>query len=477
MQKDKYVALSRKYRPITFDDVTGHAIAITILKNQLASKHLAHAYLFTGLHGTGKTTLARIFAKSLNCDHPKDGNPCNECTSCKEITSSSSLDVLEIDGASNRGIDDIRNINESVGYATFQGKYKIYIIDEVHMLTKEAFNALLKTLEEPPANTKFFLATTEAHKIPPTILSRCQRIDLKRIETVKIKEKLISIIKELDLKVEEDALSIIARLAEGSMRDGESLLENVIAYSNEMVTADEIYKILGLPPKNVFFILDKAFKEEDLSAPFTLAPELFSIHTNLTSLIDELSIHYKYIAKALLNVQSADFALFTKEEKEGYKDATAIYSISQVMEILNILANTYHYNFTPISKQIHVEMLLQKILTCKHAKSGQEILKHLQGLKGGLQENTAKPSPVSQTAPVTPAAAPIKEAPAVIAPAPTAPVSAPVAQVAPPSPAKTAPAPKLEEENIDVVSREQTKRDTILQFAAVELGAKLNKNL
>ncbi|MCH9617677.1 MAG: Holliday junction ATP-dependent DNA helicase RuvB [Chlamydiia bacterium] len=461
MQKDKYVALSRKYRPITFDQVTGHDIAITILKNQLNSKHLAHAYLFTGLHGTGKTTLARIFAKSLNCERPVNGNPCNNCTSCNEITCSSSLDVLEIDGASNRGIDDIRNINESVGYATFQGKYKIYIIDEVHMLTKEAFNALLKTLEEPPANTKFFLATTEAHKIPPTILSRCQRIDLKRIETEQIKEKLISITKELDLKIEEDALSIIARLAEGSMRDGESLLENVIAYSDKTITANEIYKILGLPPKNVFFTLDNAFKKEDLNAPFTLAPELFSTHTNLTSLIDELSIHYKYVAKALLNVQSADFALFTKEEKEGYKNATAIYSISQVMEILNILANTYHYNFTPISKQIHVEMLLQKILSCKHAKSGQEILKHLQSLKGGLQETVAKP-----------AQAAIYKAP--VPPAQTAAASpAPAAQI---SSAKASP-PKKADQNIDILSSEQTKKDTILQFAAVELGAKLNKNL
>lgn len=464
MQKDKYVALSRKYRPITFDDVTGHEVAITILKNQLSSKHFAHAYLFTGLHGTGKTTLARIFAKALNCNNPKDGNPCNTCTSCKEITSSSSLDVLEIDGASNRGIDDIRNINESVGYATFQGKYKIYIIDEVHMLTKEAFNALLKTLEEPPANTKFFLATTEAHKIPPTILSRCQRIDLKRIETLKIKQKLISIVKELGVEVEEDALSIIARLAEGSMRDGESLLENVIAYSDQLITAKKIYEILGLPAKDSFFTLDKAFQEGNLLAPFSLAPNLFSTHTNLTSLIDELSIHYKYIAKVLLNLQSEDFALFTEEEKEGYKNARGIYSISQVMEILNILANTYHYNFTPISKQIHVEMLLQKILSCKHAKSGQEILKHLQTLKGSTTEN--KPQIAENTL-----AREVKE---------TTHIAAPAEKKTPPSPPKaaavTAP-PKSPEKDINVISDEQTKQDTILQFAAVELGAKLNKNL
>ena len=210
-----YQVIARKYRPQTFADVLGQSPIVTTLKNAIKKNRLAHAYLFCGSRGTGKTTLARVFAKALNCLQPtQDGEPCNQCTSCRGIVSGSSMDVLEIDGASNRGIEDIRQINETVGYATSSGKYKIYIIDEVHMLTKEAFNALLKTLEEPPAKVLFFFATTEPHKVLPTILSRCQRFNLSRISPQLIVNKLARIAKDLNAVAEEEALHMIATRAE-----------------------------------------------------------------------------------------------------------------------------------------------------------------------------------------------------------------------------------------------------------------------
>lgn len=460
MQSQEYLSLSRKYRPMSFEDVNGHEVVITILKNQIASKKLANAYLFTGLHGTGKTTLARIFAKSLNCDDKNNVNPCNKCPSCKKITASSSLDVLEIDGASNRGIDDIRNINETVGYATFDGKYKIYIIDEVHMLTKEAFNALLKTLEEPPKNTKFFFATTEAHKIPATILSRCQKIELKRLPLTEIKEKLQKISENLQLNISDDALSIIARYAEGSMRDGESILENIIAYKKEQVKAEDIYEILNICPKSTFFAIDAAYAKNDLTAPFSLSEKLYASHTNLHSLVDQLCMHFRLHGLSILGQSNEESSLFTKEEQDGYKHSKDIYTMEQILDILTILANLYHYNYPAISKKIHVEILLQKILGTKFAKSSRDILQHLQSLKdvqlsppkNSVKESvtTAKKEVIQQSS------------------------------TAQPLPNQSPPQKKEAPEEIATFKKEdlsqQNKIDTVVQFATVELGATLTKN-
>src|SRR3989344_5068218 len=234
----KYQVIARKYRPQSFSDVVGQGPAVTTLKNAIRFDKVAHAYLFCGSRGVGKTTLARLFAKALNCSSPtSDLEPCNECPSCVEITSGQSLDVIEIDGASNRGIDDIRQINETVGYAPALGKYKIYIIDEVHMLKKEAFNALLKTLEEPPEKAKFFFATSEPHKGLPTIISRCQRFDLARIQPSLIASKLGSIARDLNRDVEPAALHLIASFAEGSLRDAESLFDQILCFAQNQIAA------------------------------------------------------------------------------------------------------------------------------------------------------------------------------------------------------------------------------------------------
>ena len=225
-----YQALYRKWRPTAFSDVKGQDHIVTTLRNQIKSDRIGHAYLFCGTRGTGKTTIAKIFAKAVNCEHPIDGNPCGECPACKAIAAGTSMNVIEIDAASNNGVDNIREIRDEVQYSPTEGKYKVYIIDEVHMLSIGAFNALLKTLEEPPSYVIFILATTEAHKIPITILSRCQRYDFHRISIETISDRLSELMKAENINVEERAIRYIAKAADGSMRDALSLIDQCIAF-------------------------------------------------------------------------------------------------------------------------------------------------------------------------------------------------------------------------------------------------------
>ena len=236
-----YTALYRKFRPQEFEDVRGQEHIVTTLKNQIQADRIGHAYLFCGTRGTGKTTIAKIFAKAANCERPVGGSPCGECRSCLAIAAGGSMNVIEIDAASNNGVDNIREIREEVAYSPAKGKYKVYIIDEVHMLSIGAFNALLKTLEEPPAYVIFILATTEAHKIPITILSRCQRYDFKRISIDEISSRLAELMGKEQVEAEERAIRYIAKAADGSMRDALSLLDQCIAfYLGQKLTYDQI---------------------------------------------------------------------------------------------------------------------------------------------------------------------------------------------------------------------------------------------
>ena len=248
-----YVALYRKFRPQVFDDVKGQDAIVTTLKNQVRTERTQHAYLFCGTRGTGKTTVAKILARAVNCEHPVDGNPCGECPTCRNITSGKSLNVIEIDAASNNGVDNIREIIDEVQYRPPTGKYKVYIIDEVHMLSVGAFNALLKTLEEPPSYVMFILATTEANKIPITILSRCQRYDFKRIDTATIAARLQELTQKEGSPAEEEALHYIARAADGSMRDGLSLLDQCLAFqTGDVLSYEQVLDVLGAVDTTVF---------------------------------------------------------------------------------------------------------------------------------------------------------------------------------------------------------------------------------
>ena len=270
-----YMALYRKFRPDQFDEVKGQEHIVTTLKNQLMADRIGHAYLFCGTRGTGKTTVAKLFAKAVNCEHPIDGSPCGTCSSCRAIAEGSSMNVIEIDAASNNGVDNIREIREQVRYSPTEGKYKVYIIDEVHMLSIGAFNALLKTLEEPPSYVIFILATTEAHKIPITILSRCQRYDFRRISIQTIADRLQDLMEREHVSVEEKAIRYIAKAADGSMRDALSLLDQCIAfYLGQKLTYDKVLEVLGVVDTEIYQKLIGLVMEQNTSGVLDCIEEI-----------------------------------------------------------------------------------------------------------------------------------------------------------------------------------------------------------
>ena len=286
-----YTALYRKYRPSEFEDVKGQEHIVTTLKNQIKADRIGHAYLFCGTRGTGKTTVAKIFAKAVNCEHPVDGSPCGECASCKAIAAGSSMNVIEIDAASNNGVENIRQIREEVSYSPTQGKYKVYIIDEVHMLSIGAFNALLKTLEEPPSYVIFILATTESHKIPITILSRCQKYDFRRISIETISDRLMDLLQQEGVEAEEKAVRYVAKAGDGSMRDALSLLDQCIAfYLGEPLTYDHVLEVLGAVDTEVFSRLLRSILANNVVQAIELLEELIVQGKSRTNAIGPINV-------------------------------------------------------------------------------------------------------------------------------------------------------------------------------------------
>ncbi|MFA6119392.1 MAG: DNA polymerase III subunit gamma/tau [Parachlamydiales bacterium] len=380
----KYQILARKYRPQIFKDVIGQDSVVKTIKNSIRYKRVAHAYLFSGTRGTGKTTLTRLFAKALNCKNLKeDFEPCNECQSCNEISASRSLDVIEIDGASNRGIDDIRQINDTIGYSP-SGKYKIYIIDEVHMLTKEAFNALLKTLEEPPENIKFFFATTEPHKVLPTIISRCQRFELKRISNELIIEKLQSISSDLKREIDKEALYQIANFSDGSLRDAESLLDQIFCYSEGKITLEYINQALGFIDHNILFELDSNIYNLNTSYAFEFIDKINSSGKDLTYFVEELVEHFKNLLIIKMQKNSLDF--LPENIKNQYLSSSKLFTESQIFYILDTLTNAIAANKNSF-KRIHLEMLILKIIKSKNSLPIDVLVKRLIDLEKSISQN------------------------------------------------------------------------------------------
>ena len=472
----EYQVLARKYRPQTFRDVLGQDAIVATLKNAIKKKRMAHAYLFAGSRGTGKTTLARLFAKALNCQHPSEEcEPCNTCSSCKEIATGNSLDVLEIDGASNRGIDDVRQINETVGYSATSGRYKIYIIDEVHMLTKEAFNALLKTLEEPPEKVKFFFATTEPHKVLPTILSRCQRFNLNRIPLDSIVTKLKRMTDEQGFQADEDALRLVANRADGGLRDAESLLDQILSFhEGELIDSQAVASILGVMPQETFFRLDKAAQTCNFAEAFEIAEEIFAEGKDLTHFVEMLSEHFRNLLVVKLSGTDTSLLSLSDSAKEQYVESAKKYRKEQCLELLDYLVKTQQeIRFAP-SPRIALEAALLHVIRTIHKVPIEVVVRRLAELENktvaALQANTPPQAP----APTPPAPQPAPKVPAPkteTKPKPTPKTPTPKTETKPkPEPkAKSAPAKPLDPEK-------QAQYDTLLQFAAVELEGTLQKS-
>ncbi len=380
-----YLVLARKYRPQTFEQVLGQAHITQTLKNAIQADRVAHALLFAGPRGTGKTSVARILAKAMNCKEGPIAIPCNVCTSCKEITDGIAVDVFEIDGASNRGINEIRELRENMKYMPGHSRHKIYIIDEVHMLTAEAFNALLKTLEEPPAHVLFIFATTEAHKIPITILSRCQRHDFKRIGLEDILKHLKGICQETSLEISEDSLRLLAREADGSVRDALSLLDQVMAYSEEAATDDQVLDILGAVERKVIFDLSAALLTRNVGEALGLLDDVFNHGHDLKRLAMQMVEHFRHLlivkmghgGTPLVDVPTHELALMEQQVENASQE-----SLNQVFTTL--FQAEVGIRLSPQPK-IALEMLFIQLSQLKPVVAFDHIIKKLDHLAEAIE--------------------------------------------------------------------------------------------
>jgi DNA polymerase-3 subunit gamma/tau len=334
-----YQVLYRKWRSPTFSDVVGQEHVTTTLCRALSTERLSHAYLFTGPRGTGKTSCARILAKAVNCLHPVDGEPCNACEICKGIDGGSILDVIEIDAASNNGVDNIRDLREETNFTPGQGKYRVYIIDEVHMLSAGAFNALLKTLEEPPGYVIFILATTEAHKLPATVLSRCQRFDFHRISAEDIAKRLLHVAQGEGLQLEEAAAILLARVADGALRDALSLLDRC-RVEGEAITAEYVAKCIGMADRRYLFELMDAVLEKDIARCLELVQTLYQDACDMERLCDELLGHMRNLLILLTVRNPRDFLLCTDEDLELYNTQANLCATPQLLRYMETLEST-----------------------------------------------------------------------------------------------------------------------------------------
>ena len=357
-----YTALYRKFRPDNFEEVKGQEHIVTTLKNQIRADRIGHAYLFCGTRGTGKTSVARIFARAVNCEHPVDGSPCNECSTCRAILAGTSMNVIEIDAASNNSVENIREIRDEVAYSPAEGKYKIYIIDEVHMLSVGAFNALLKTLEEPPAYVIFILATTESHKLPVTILSRCQRYDFRRITQDEITDRLRELLGREQIEAEDKAVRYIARKADGAMRDALSLADQCISfYLGETLTYEKVLDVLGAVDAEVFSRLLRQILGGDVAAVFSHLEQLIAQGRDLTQMVNDFTWYLRNLMLLKASDQMDDSLDVSAENLRLLQEEAGMIREDTLMRYIRIFSELAGQMRYAVNKRVMVEVALIKL--------------------------------------------------------------------------------------------------------------------
>jgi len=405
-----YLVLARKWRPQTFDEVVGQEHVTRTLRNAISSGRVAHAFLFTGPRGVGKTTTARLLAKALNCEHGPTPDPCNTCSNCTEITAGSAIDVLEIDGASHTGVDHIRDLTEGVQYRPAKSRFRVVIIDEVHMLSNAAFNALLKTLEEPPPHVKFIFATTEVHKILQTILSRCQRYDFKRIPLRELIQRLRLLAEREELTVDEAGLALIAREADGSLRDAESLIDQVVAWSNGAVNEQTVREALGVADRQALFRVVEAVLARDPAQALRLAVELSQYGYDPRRLCRDLLEHFRHLVTAKISEDPVLLADLPDHEVATVRQQAATHSLEDLQRLFSLMLRAEEEISKTAYTQLVIDMALVKLASQPAVVPIDEALAQLEALSrkllGGNSHEQELPPTGTRVTQARPAAPP-----------------------------------------------------------------------
>ncbi|MDY2735264.1 DNA polymerase III subunit gamma/tau [Intestinibacter sp.] len=388
-------ALYRVYRPKSFNDIVGQEHIVRTLKNQIESQNVGHAYLFCGTRGTGKTSTAKIFSRAVNCTDLHDNEPCNECESCREILEDKTMDVVEIDAASNNSVDDIRELRENVKYSPSKSKYKVYIIDEVHMLSQGAFNALLKTLEEPPSYVIFILATTEPHKIPATILSRCQRFDFKRVTVKDISSRMKYICEKEGIEADDKALNLIARNSQGALRDALSILDQCISFQGHTISYNDVIELLGSVNIEQLFDLADSIIKENTKKSLQILNDFIVWGKDVRNLVNDLIDHFRNLMVCKISNDLDDIISLPEETIDLLKKQANTIDTNNLIRILNILSETQDAMKTSSNPRVLMEVTMIKIVQPMFDESKEALIKRIENLEKKIESGNIKVNHIS----------------------------------------------------------------------------------